>query len=434
VGPHADRSLGIAIAGDGSTLMLTTESLSIGSSTNDAWLSRWDAAGELVYSRPVGDVHVPSGRALALVGGDALVLTIDAEYDETSMARLLRFEIVGGDPLDSIDWDARGRVHPTELRALPDGSLAIGGTTQGLVAEADRLPESGGTRTFVASVDPTGRTKWVSGIVGDTGDAPMHLAMFEDTSVAVAGSCLAGVVRAIGRSPDAGFRCGDAGGYVARWGADGKLAWMRRLGAISMDATSGVTPRAVAARGAETVVVGSFSGVLDIGAERLTSVGSSDGFVAHWDAKGELLGAWAVGDAGLDRFNDVAVDSHGDLWIAATMYGEQSVAIDLGRKRVRSSEDTSDWPRFGAIVRVDPDRRAGASLPLRRTAAPRPGSSAADGATPRLLAIGHGQVRVVGEYGDAVDLPILDGTHVRLELRDPDGIDDELFLWAAALE
>jgi hypothetical protein len=65
------------------------------------------------------------------------------------------------------------------------------------------------------------------------------------------------------------------------------------------------------------IVCGSFSGILDVGEQRLESLGMSDGFVAKVGPTGEPMWGMRFGGLSDDSAAGVAVDASGDIYVAA---------------------------------------------------------------------------------------------------------------------
>lgn len=69
------------------------------------------------------------------------------------------------------------------------------------------------------------------------------------------------------------------------------------------------------------ILVGSYSGSINLGAATLTSAGSSDVFVAKFNPVGQLLWAKSFGDAEIQSASSVAVDSSGNVYLTGAFRG-----------------------------------------------------------------------------------------------------------------
>ncbi|WP_046247224.1 T9SS type A sorting domain-containing protein [Hymenobacter terrenus] len=69
-------------------------------------------------------------------------------------------------------------------------------------------------------------------------------------------------------------------------------------------------------------IAGYFSGTLSFGAQRLTTSGQSDVFLAKYDPAGHLLWVKALGGSGQDMASDIAVDAQGNSYLTGSFESE----------------------------------------------------------------------------------------------------------------
>jgi hypothetical protein len=101
-------------------------------------------------------------------------------------------------------------------------------------------------------------------------------------------------------------------GFVAKYNADGSLAWVRAFGNAD---DMGDIGSGIAVDGAGNVLVaGSFSGTVDFGGIGRTANGQSDGFVAKLDPDGNFGWVNRVGGAYRDSLAGIAVDGDGNVY------------------------------------------------------------------------------------------------------------------------
>lgn len=111
--------------------------------------------------------------------------------------------------------------------------------------------------------------------------------------------------------------------FVAKLSPEGKVLWARSGGGSGLD-----EPTAIARDSAsgQLYVVGLFSGQATFDAQTISSKGSSDLFVAKYDASGVLLWVIGAGGTGSDTADRVRVSATGGIYIA----GEFSDSVTLG--------------------------------------------------------------------------------------------------------
>lgn len=102
--------------------------------------------------------------------------------------------------------------------------------------------------------------------------------------------------------------------FLAKLGADGKIAWARTFGGPRDDSAN-----SVAVRGTQIVVVGAFLDELRIGEFVKKSMGSDDLFIAAFDHAGTPLWVWHAGGIDSDGANTVAATPDGG-WIVGGSY------------------------------------------------------------------------------------------------------------------
>jgi len=139
-----------------------------------------------------------------------------------------------------------------------------------------------------------------------------------------------------------------------------------------------------------------------------------DVFFARYADDGQKVAEFRAGVPYIERVHHAAIAS-GVAWVVVTQ---------------RDPDDFPVLPR-GAVVRVDAGTETAEVFPL-ASREPTEATSAADVLRPTRVAASRGRVRVAGWYGWPSRLPFPDGSSVDLELRDARGIDDDVFVWAAA--
>jgi hypothetical protein len=154
--------------------------------------------------------------------------------------------------------------------------------------------------------------EWVQRFGGYGWNRAAGVAIDGDGAVLVGGN--AGGAIAVG--PDGEPAKGDV---LAKYRADGKLAWSRRL-------PPGAIGKVAAAPGGEAIVAGTFRDQLTIDGRMLVSDGSSDLFLARYGASGAPLWSRRFGTGDEEDLLALAVAPDGDLLVAARV-GGASIAL-----------------------------------------------------------------------------------------------------------
>lgn len=214
---------------------------------------------------------------------------------------------------------AAGRVSNHGIATFADGSAVVVGefSDTATFGAGDpvtvMLASAGNTDIFVARYAPNGELQWAKRAGGTIRDLANGVAAFADGSCVVTGKFEDVSTFGPGETNQTLLNDGNDQGdvFVARYNADGTLAWARRGGGSGNDSGSRV---ATFADGA-CVVAGRFQttavfGPTEPGQQTLVSDGSEDIFIARYEVDGDLL--WAKRAGGM--FQDIArgIDSLAD--------------------------------------------------------------------------------------------------------------------------
>ncbi len=212
--------------------------------------------------------------------------------------------------------DAANRV-----TALPhNSSVVVGGFSDSAAfgqGEANEtvLSTAGMFDVFIARYFPDGTLRWAKSAGGTNNDWANGIAALSDGSTVVTGTFgfPGGGTATFGQGEANQTELSSAGGYdifVARYNADGTLAWAKRAGGTDCEMGCAVT----ALSDNSTVVIGFFKGSATFGKlepneTELSSDGDYDIFIARYNPDGTL--AWAKGAGGTEYDNGMAITA---LW------------------------------------------------------------------------------------------------------------------------
>ncbi len=335
----------MAVDGSGNVYVAgyTTRTLpgqTFGGGLTDAFLRKYDATGNEVWTRQFGT----SSTDLAYgVVADGLGNVYVAGYTTGTLPG----QTSAGDPDAFVrKYDATGNQLWTRQFGSPGGDEALGVAVDGLgnvyVAghTGGTLPgqtSAGGLDAFVRKYDATGNQLWTSQFGRSGNDIARGVVADGLGNVYVAGV-------AYGTLPGQ-TSAGGGDSFVRKYDATGNILWTRQFGN-----STGDVAYSVAADGLGNVyVAGHTQGTLP----GQTSAGSSDAFVRKYDATGNELWARQFGSSSGDIAYGVAVDGLGNVYVAGvtpgTMPGQTLAGGDDAFARKYDATGNELWTRqFGS--------------------------------------------------------------------------------------
>jgi hypothetical protein len=393
---------------------------------HDIFVARFREDGSLAWARRAGGAEMDLGtRVVACPDGTFLVLTVfhgtcvfgAGEANETSLTAqgspdmaLARYagngDLVSVFPAAVLQWDIPSLLYPCGaplgLAVHQDGSVwladyFVGSVTLGPGQTGETTLNGSGLKdTFLARYDPAGQllsTAWAGG-PGET--FAQAVAALPDGSCVITG----------GFSDSATFGPGEPGEttlvsaadfdfFIARYHADGRLAWARRAGG-DPDTYQWGAALAVLPDGS-VLVTGDFTGQATFGPgeanqTELQATGDHSAFLARYADDGDLI--WAGQIDGIARGYDIAAGADG-FTLAAKFFGTVTLGPGEEKETVLSSDGGADI----VVARYDHDgllvwaRRAGGTgldLAIGALATP-DGFSLATGAFENRAVFGPGE-------------------------------------------
>lgn len=244
-------------------------SIAVNGAETEYWIATFGGSGNDVgYSSaigPDGSLYVVGSTNSAGAGGtDALI----AKFDATGALQWQR--TLGGSGSDSGHSIAVG----------PDGSVYTAGSTSSAGA--------GGTDFFLVKHDSSGALQWQRTYGGTGTDNGYSVAIGSDGSVYVGG-----------RTTSVG-----AGGFdslLAKYDASGSLQWQRRIGGNGNDQI-------------KSIAIGADGAVYAGGMTRSGAAAGDDFLIVKYNAEGALQWSRALGGAGNDQIESVAIGPDGSLY------------------------------------------------------------------------------------------------------------------------
>jgi len=223
--------------------------------------------------------------------------------------------------------DAAGNVVATGLFS---GDIDFGGGTP---------LKANGVDAFVASFAADGTHRWSIAFGGSGEDLGKSVAIDSEGNAIVTGWFSKEM--SVGAVPLKSSGADDA--FVVKLDPDGIVLWARKFGAENIDLA-----QAVAVMPDNSVVItGEFRTTVDFGGGPLKSAGDADIFLMKLAADGSFVWAKSFGYAGQDYGRAVAVDSRGDILLAAEFTG----TVDFGGKKPLEHVGNRD----AVLVKLDGD-------------------------------------------------------------------------------
>jgi hypothetical protein len=273
----------------------------------DAFLRKYDSAGNLLWSRLYGGSLYDEANSMAVDTLGNAFFTGSSETPSTRHAILVKY-----DPAGNLLWSRTFGTSDVDQgnRMTVDGAgnAYVTGHTYGNIGG----PNAGGQDAFVSKYDSAGNLVWsrqFGTALDDQGNA---------IGVDATGNVYFG---GLTNGNFSGVNSGPSDGYLVKLDSAGNLVWSRQFG-TSVD--EGVNSLSVDAFG-NILLTGATDGALG-GA----SAGSADLYVQKYDSAGNLLWTKQMGGSAFDRANDIVSDPYSGKLFIAGQTGDGPLAPNAG--------------------------------------------------------------------------------------------------------
>jgi hypothetical protein len=308
----------------------------------DVFLAKFDAAGNLVWSKRFGDASDQTANGIAVDGSGNVIVggyfygTIDfggapltnVNGENGFIAKL----DTNGSPVWSKSFHGNGDQVMSGIAASSTGEVFATGRFFG---SADfgggDLPSAGGADAFLVKLSAAGDHVW-SKHFGDAADqAGSSVAVDSAGNVIVTGS-FDGSVNLGGNGVLQSMGSTDL--FVAKFDTAGAFAWGERFG----DAGNQPGSFVAADKNGNVLVSGFYASAINFGDGPHASAGSYDIFLAKLDANGNNVWGKSFGDKNAQEAYGLAVDGSGNALITGAMAG----AVDFGSGPLLTSAGGND--------------------------------------------------------------------------------------------
>ncbi len=337
---------------------------------SDAFVAKYDAAGNEVWIKGIGGTGSDKSNAIAVdeagnvyitggfsgsvnfspgsgtalltaVNGDGFLAKYNTNGDYVWVRNLGGDGTTGPDEGTAVALDSAGNIYVT-------GSFS--GTAH---HDTITLIAAGSIDIFVAKYDTAGNCMWAHGMGDNNVDVGSCIAVSESGEVYIGGTFrgdvdfntgpgAAAILTSMGTNSDA---------FVAKYNANGDYVWARNMGgssAGSMVSAYGIT----ADRSGNAYLTGSFTGTVHFNpggsTGELTSItpGPPDIFLAKYDAAGNYVWANNMGGTEDDWGMDISVDGGGNVYIVGMFGGTANFDPGSGSAPLSTSGSFFDYDVF----------------------------------------------------------------------------------------
>jgi hypothetical protein len=320
----------------------------------DVFIARYRPDGALTWAKRAGGSEIDSVGGIA-VGDDGSAFITGSSFGESTFGAGERREttLVPGDQQGQVfvaRYDARGSLlwargalgfdedTGSSIAVTPEGSALVAGRfalqlefaageerSSMLVSGSQPNPISRdhSVDAFVALYDSEGGLAWAKRAGGPDDERAQSVAPLSGKRAIVGGTFGSGAVFGPQEEGEVTLTAkGANSAFIAEYGADGTLTWVKPVGGSGNSDGGGV---AVTGK-AGFLLVGSFTEDASFeglkGSVELTAVGSADVFLARYDASGRASWVQRAGGADYDSGTAVAASADGSVVIAGEFAGE----------------------------------------------------------------------------------------------------------------
>lgn len=303
----------------------------------DIFVVKFGADGNHLWSKNFGDagIHQTAGSVAVDAWGNVIAtgwfqgavnfgggwLTSAGSYD----AFVAKFDPAGNHLWSKRFGDANWQW-TTDVAVDTAGDLVMAGAFHGIVDFGGGPLTSAGfgyeglEDIFMVKFDPSGNHIWSKRFGDPDSQTGAYVAVDASGSIFASGG-FSGVVD-FGGGPLESTESGTKDIFVVKFDPDGGHLWSGRFG----DADDQFGGEVVVEESGTVVVAGEFRGIVDFGGGPLASAGSSDVFVARFDAAGNFLSSGRFGDAMSQMSTGVAADGWDHVLVAGKFLG----TVDFG--------------------------------------------------------------------------------------------------------
>ncbi len=294
----------------------------------DCFIAKYDASGNVVWAKQSGGAGLEMGRGIAVDGSGNCYITGyfegSATFGSTTFTSSGSYDafIAKYDAAGNFQWAKRagssGEDYGRNIAVDGTGNSYITGTFRNQAGfGSTTLTSSGDEDIFIARYDASGNVLWAKRAGGTNKDAGIGIALDGIGNSYITGEFQGGAnfgsttLTSTSTLPDI---------FIAKYDASGNVLWAKQAGGSSSD-----HGRNIAVDGSgNSYITGEFEGSASFGSTTLTSSGGVDIFVTKYDASGNVLWAKRAGGNLEERASGIALDGSGNPYISGYFLGQAS--------------------------------------------------------------------------------------------------------------
>ncbi len=301
----------------------------VSAGNQDAFVAKYDAAGNHIWSRRYGSTLVDYGRELAVDAAGNVYLagfftgTVDFGGGPLMSAGSLDVFVLKLDASGGFLWNKRlGSTGADECEGLAldsSANVVITGYFNGTVDfGGGPIMSAGNQDIFLAKYDASGAHVWSQRVGGTAYDYASAVACDPSANVVLIGYFFS--------SADFGggalMSAGNSDIFVAKYDPNGAHVWSRRYGSTFRDEGYAIDTDP----SGRVLAAGAFRLTVDFGGGPLTSSGNLDMFALQLDAAGTHQWSRRFGDAADDAARAIVDDGYGGVFLT----GYFNFFVDFG--------------------------------------------------------------------------------------------------------
>jgi hypothetical protein len=293
--------------------------------TNDIFVAKYDTNGNLVWAKYYGGWSDDKARSIAIDASGNCYITGEIKGAATFGSTTLNTN--GGsedifvaklDPSGNALWAKRAGGSMDEggkgIKVDVNGNVFVAGffgATADFSSSTSLTAPNGFFDMFLAKYDSNGNLQWVNNAGDDWDDVAWAIALDNSGNAYVTGEFNAAPMFGSQQLITNGM----ADVFIAKYNSSGAIQWAQRFGGDLIDRARGI-----ATDGTNVYVTGQYGGTASVGSHTVTSVDSSDIFVASFTASSGS-GNWVIVNHGpADAYEDLGYESGTAVHVDNTGY------------------------------------------------------------------------------------------------------------------